>query len=195
MIPYSTNVERVALACGLKGIDVEWVRHQDVDRSVLRALSGQDLVPVAELGDEVVFDSVRILEWLERRRPEPPLYPADPADRAEAETFVEWFDEVWKRPPNALAADRPPADAAALRNRVAGWSTRFDAYLGRFPFLLGDVPTVADVCAYPFLRYAVDEPDPADDDRFHRILRDLLHPGQHPMLDAWVARISALPQA
>ena len=56
-IPFSTNVERVALACGLKGIEVEWVDHDPADRRPLIALSGQPLTPVAELGGEVVSDS------------------------------------------------------------------------------------------------------------------------------------------
>ncbi len=194
-IPFSTNVERIALACGVKEVAVEWVQHDAADRSAVHALSGQTLVPVAEFGDEVVSDSVRILERLESRQPQPPLYPADPLERAEVETFVEWFNEVWKRPVNALATDQPPADADALRTRVAAWTGRFETYLARAPFLLGEALTVADVCAYPFLRYVLHEPDPADTDSFHRTLHQLLSPGSHPRLDAWVRRIAALPQA
>ena len=31
-IPFSTNVERVALAAGHKGVELEWVDHDDDDR-------------------------------------------------------------------------------------------------------------------------------------------------------------------
>ena len=46
-IPFSTNVERVALALAHKGVAVEWVEVDAADRSPVRELSGQDLVPVA----------------------------------------------------------------------------------------------------------------------------------------------------
>ena len=45
-IPFSTNVERVALALGHKGVAVEWVDVDPADRSPVRDVSGQDLVPV-----------------------------------------------------------------------------------------------------------------------------------------------------
>jgi glutathione S-transferase len=194
-IPYSTNVERVALACGLKGLRVEWVDHDPADRTEIVAVSGQPLVPVAELEGEVVADSMRIVERVDRTSPEPPLYPAEPAERAAVETFVEWFDEVWKRPVNALDADSPPADAERLIPRIRAWTGRFERRLGTMRFLLGRELTAADVCAFPFLRYAVHEPAAADDERFHAILREQLAPGEHPALDSWVRRIAALPQA
>ena len=49
--PYSTNVERVALALAHKGVEVESVAVDPADRAPLRALSGQDLVPVLVDGD------------------------------------------------------------------------------------------------------------------------------------------------
>ena len=53
-IPFSTNIERVALAAGHKGLELEWVDHDPGVRSGVRELSGQDLVPVLELDGEVV---------------------------------------------------------------------------------------------------------------------------------------------
>jgi hypothetical protein len=44
-IPFSTNVERVALAAGHKGLTVEWVDVDPADRSPVEAASGQALVP------------------------------------------------------------------------------------------------------------------------------------------------------
>ena len=70
-IPFSTNVERVALAAAHKGIAVEWVDHDAGDRSAIRALSGQDFVPVAELDGQVIVDSPVILRELERARARP----------------------------------------------------------------------------------------------------------------------------
>src|SRR6185436_2548527 len=61
-IPYSTNVERVALALAHKSIAVEWVDVDPADRSPVVELSGQDLVPVMVTDHgEVIIDSMRIV--------------------------------------------------------------------------------------------------------------------------------------
>ena len=101
-IPFSTNVERVALALAHKGLEVEPVDVDPNDRSPIVAVSGQSLVPVLEDEGRVVSDSTNILEYLEERYPDPPLYSRDPARRAECVVFVDWFNRVWKGPPNAI---------------------------------------------------------------------------------------------
>jgi glutathione S-transferase len=200
-IPFSTNVERVALAAGIKGIDVEWVDHDPADRSVIAELSGQELVPVAEIEDDVVSDSMRIVERLERLRPEPRLYPEHPASLAVAGIFIDWFNEVWKGPPNAIDDERsrPAPDEARIErllSRARGWRPRFEGMLAAHPFLMSSEVGVADVCAFPFLKYAVVE-TPADDvEPFHRILEECLKPADdYPLLREWVARVDALPRA
>jgi glutathione S-transferase len=49
--------------------------------------------PVLRLDDEAIGDSTRIIAALERRWPEPALYPADPAERARALELEDYFDE------------------------------------------------------------------------------------------------------
>lgn len=49
--------------------------------------------PVLVLDGEAICDSTRIIAALERRFPEPPLYPADPAERRQALELEEFFDE------------------------------------------------------------------------------------------------------
>ena len=98
-IPYSTNVERVALALGHKGVAPEVIMCDPADRSPIRDASGQDLVPVLDDGGFCIADSSRIIEHIERRFPDPPLFPTEPARQAEVRVFVDWFDRVWKGPP------------------------------------------------------------------------------------------------
>jgi glutathione S-transferase len=50
-------------------------------------------LPVLDLDGERIVDSTRIIAALERRYPEPALYPADPAERAEALELEDFFDE------------------------------------------------------------------------------------------------------
>src|SRR5215213_3711179 len=49
--------------------------------------------PVLELPGATVGDSTAILAELERRYPDPPLYPADAAQRARVLEIEDWFDE------------------------------------------------------------------------------------------------------
>ena len=200
-IPYSTNVERVALAAGVKRLQVEWVDHDAADRAALRQLSGQELVPVAEIEGEVVFDSMRIVERLEAVAPGPPLFPLDPAERAQAAIFVEWFNEVWKGPPNELDDELAKADpdSAAVEDLIArtrGWMPLFESMLSGRPFLGGDAVSALDVCAFPHLKYAVVETPPEDEEPFHSVLERCLKPADaYPLLCDWVRRVDALPRA
>ncbi|MEA2250447.1 MAG: hypothetical protein QOC78_534 [Solirubrobacteraceae bacterium] len=201
-IPHSTNVERVALAFAHKSVPIDWVDVDVDDRSAVVELSGQDLVPVLETDyGEVVADSMRIVDWLEKRRPDPPLWPAGPARRAEVDTFIEWFNRVWKVPPNAMAAEL--ASDEPDQRRLEGWSAELRHWLHRFEdlldgrdWLMGEAFSAADICAFPFLKYGVLELRPDDADPFHRVLAENLPiAGAFPQLEAWVHRIDALPRA
>jgi glutathione S-transferase len=200
-IAFSTNVERVALALAHKGVAVTWVEVGPADRSAVIALSGQELVPVLETPDAVISDSTTILRWLELQAPDPPLWPADPAARATTDIAIAWFDQVWKRAPNAIDDEllRPHPDPGA----VAQWSAEiqatlpwFEALLDGRDFLLGDGLGALDVVAFPFLKYGVVVPDAGDTEPFHWILSEHLPvAGRLPRLEAWIARIDALPRA
>jgi glutathione S-transferase len=198
-VPFSTNCERVALALAHKGLEVEWVDVPADDRSAVVAVSGQPLVPVLVDGDDVITDSPVILRHLEHCFPEPRLYPADPARNAEAEIFVAWFNSVWKRPPNQIADElvRDGPDRVAIAEwgaQLTGSLPLFEALLDGRDYLLGDRFGIADVTAFPFLKYATlwEEGDP---DLFHRVLRDHLAVGGHERLAAWIERVDALPRA
>jgi glutathione S-transferase len=198
-IPFSTNVERVALAAGHKGLEIEWIDVDPDDRSPIEAVSGQTLVPVLVEGDTVLFDSPLILDWLEERFPEPPLYPSDPAARAEVQVFVDWFNKVWKRPPNLMAdeLEKPQPD----RNRLAVMEMQmrkaldiFENLLRGRDYLFGEFG-MADVVAFPFLKYAVFGLPEDDDELFHRILVEQQPLAAGSPLRAWAMRVDAHPRS
>ena len=59
-----------------------------------RALrGGTSTLPVIEVDGTRIGDSSRIIEELERRWPDPPLYPADPGERQRALELEDFFDE------------------------------------------------------------------------------------------------------
>jgi glutathione S-transferase len=199
LIPYSTNVERVALALAHKGLDAEPVVHDPADRSRVRELSGQDLVPVIEHEGRVIADSPVILEYLEQIKPDPPLYPADVARAIEMRVFIDWFNRVWKAPPNAIAAeldsgapDRARVDE--LSAEIAAALDWFESLLDGRDYLFGAEPSAADFVAFPFLKYAV-AIDPSDDETFHRVLHEHQPLGDtHQRLAAWIERVDQLPR-
>jgi glutathione S-transferase len=198
-IPYSTNVERVALALGHKGVDAEVVMCDARDRTPIREASGQDLVPVLDDEGFVVVDSSRIIEHLEERFPDPPLFPAEAARAAETRVFVDWFNRVWKVPPNRidaeLAADEPDhvlVEALAAEMRAS--LTLFEAMLDGRGHLLGDEFSAADCAAFPFLKYGLWLRDD-DDERFHRILAEhLALDGGYPRVEDWLRRVDERPR-
>ena len=198
-IPFSTNVERVALAAGHKGVEIEWIDVDPADRAPVEQASGQRLVPVLLDGAEVICDSPRIVAHLENRFPDPPLYPRDPARRAEVETFVDWFNHVWKRPPNLIAAELEKEHPDAVR--IVEWSVqlghcvhRFEALLSGRDHLFGEFG-VADVIAFPFLKYAVLGLPAGDDEVFHRVLVEHQPLAAGSPLHEWVRRVDAHPRA
>jgi glutathione S-transferase len=197
--PFSTNAERVALALAHKGIEVESVWIDYDDRSAVEAVSGQGLVPVIEADGEVVADSPRILAWLEEHRPDPPLYPSEDPRRAEVETFIDWFNAVWKAWPNAIEAEmaKPSPDEAAIADHAAHMDTALDHFerlLAGRDHLMGDDFGAADCIAFPFVKFATVR-DPEDDELFHRILDDHQSAAGRPRVAAWIERVDARPRA
>jgi glutathione S-transferase len=197
--PYSTNVERVALALAFKGLDVESVVIDPAERAPVRAVSGQDLVPVLVDGNTVIADSTRILEHLEARYPEPALFPADPALRAQVRVFIDWFNRAWKREPNLIAdaLERGEGESPAVERWTARLRRRLDLFedlLAEREYLWGAFGA-ADCAAWPFLRYAT-AIAPDDDEPFHRVLHErmTLGPG-HARLAQWIARVGERPRA
>ena len=198
--PFSTNVERVALALAHKGLEVEsvWISYDD--RSPVERVSGQSLVPVVEFADgAVVADSMQIVKVLEERFPAAPLYPADFAGRARTMRFIDWFNGVWKVAPNAIEAEISSAQPDVQRidvlaEAMAGALVVFERMLDGRDYLLGDDFSAADCAAYPFVKYAAWR-DPQDDELFHRVLDSYQQLGEdHPRLKGWIERIDERPR-
>lgn len=195
-VPFSTNVERVAIAASHKGVEVDWVDHPDADRSAIAALSGQELVPVAEFPDgAIVADSPVILARMDELWPAPPLWPAaGSVERRQIDGFVPWFNDTWKVPPNLLSERPGSPHAPAWIAQIEITPRYFDALLADRDFLFGDELGIADVIAFPFLRMALGV-DAGDDQAFHHLLHRHLPLDGCERLRGWLERLSALPRA
>jgi glutathione S-transferase len=86
--------EKARWALDWKGI--EHLRHSLVPgphKPKIKKLSGQEQVPVLRFDGKVVAGSNAIIDFLEQERPEPALYPRDPATRKRALEIQAKFDE------------------------------------------------------------------------------------------------------
>ncbi len=194
--PYSTNMERVQLALGHKELEAEYVPVPYDDRSEVRAVSGQDLVPVLDHGGTIVYDSLAIIDYLEEQFPQLPLYPPGHGRRAEMSVFIDWFNRVWKVPPNAIEAelgnDQPD------QNKIAAWQAEmgrflpiFESMLAGRDYLMGEQFSAVDCIAWPFLRYALIPPDEEDTYLFHAILVANMPLGDEcGRLKNWIRRVA-----
>jgi RNA polymerase-associated protein len=139
-----------------------------------------------EDGGLVLPESVVIGEYLEERFPEPPLWPADPAERALGRLLVERFDA---RLGDAYYARRRGEAGAAetLDRRLA----ELDELLAERPFLTGRQFGLADIAYLPWVlrartRLGVDlEPLPELSDWTERLSA---RPSVAPELDLAAAR-------
>lgn len=102
-------------------------------------------VPVLEDGDFVLPESAVINEYIEERYPEPPLWPADPAERSAGRLLVHRFDEL-SRPYYALR--RGEEDARA---QLDAQFERLDSLLAGGPFLTGSEFGLADAAYLPWI--------------------------------------------
>jgi len=59
----------------------------------LQLRTGQRKTPILEIDGTRLIGSAHIIDELERRRPEPPLYPADEAGKSRALALQAWFDD------------------------------------------------------------------------------------------------------
>lgn len=132
-------------------------------------------VPVLEEdGGLVLPESVVIAEYLEDRYPEPPLGPADPAERALGRLLVEQFDARFGDAYYALRRGQAAA-GPELGRRLAA----LDALLEERPFLSGRAYGLADVAYFPWLPRAQ-----------ARLGVDL---GPYPAVRAWLDALAERP--
>jgi glutathione S-transferase len=189
-IPYSTNCERLSLAAGATGLSLEWIDVDAYDRSPVVEVSGQPRVPVAEIDGEIVVGSLEIIG-----RVAPGLWPPDPRARAQVDVFLQWFERVWLHPIGILWTESTDdARLARAGSRLERSADTFEALLDGPDFLFGSL-TVADIAAYPFLKYATDDANPEDDYEIHHLMRRHQSTEGRPRLAAWIDRVSALPHA
>jgi maleylpyruvate isomerase len=169
---------RVRIALNLKGLSYDQapihLRRGGGEQlmAAYKSINPQALVPALEDNGKILTQSLAIIEYLEEKYPEPPLLPADPADKA----FVRSMALV-------IACEVHPIQNLRVLNHVKATYSQTDAQVNQWAqqwidlglsaleqmilgqpqrgkFCFGDAPTLADICLIPQLgnarRYGCD---------------------------------------
>jgi glutathione S-transferase len=166
---------RVRITLAEKGLPHEVVAIDLDDRPAwLYEKNSAGRVPVLEEdGGFVLPESRAIIEYLDERFPEPPLLPADPAERALVCVRMERFDDLSSP---YYAARRGEEGAQARLDRALG---TLDALLESQPYLTGREFGLADIAYVPWIL------------RGQAMLGLDLEP--FPSLAAWMERLESRP--
>jgi glutathione S-transferase len=158
------------------------------------ALNPKAEVPVLVDGDLVLYDSTLILEYLEDRHPQPPLYPSDAAERARCRLLEATADEILFQPlwtlidrvfypgssESVSSQDAGAEDPEVLeaRRQIAHHHHEFEKQLVGREYLCGEY-SVADIASFVMLSAAAQFGSP---------------PGaEHSELLGWFGRVAARP--
>jgi glutathione S-transferase len=155
--PLSMFGAKAQIAALEKGLDVDLVmvpfdmgRGYDPKHEEVLRINPKRQVPVLVHGELEIFDSTQIFEYFEDLRPEPPLWPADPAGRARARLLEHKSDEVYfPHVIRLMGLQEKPGDAAAVaaRDACARYCGEMEGLLADRAFLAGPY-TFADIAFY-----------------------------------------------
>jgi len=188
--PLSPYAQKVKLALLEKGVDFSLQGpsfNEGAERDAFLKLSPRGEVPMLVVGDETIFDSSIILEYIEDRWPTPPLLPASPGERARVRMLEDVMDTHFEANTWGLSEvkhfGRAEGELADRLNSYAGheirgWFTWLDAQLGERPWFNGANFGWGDLCVAPFVNGAT---------RFD------LYPDPASRLAAWLQRVNARP--
>jgi glutathione S-transferase len=185
--PNSINVQKVLWTLGELGIDYEHIEAGGdaggLDDPAFRAMNPHGRVPVLRDGDAALWESNAIVRYLCARYAPGGLCPADLAERAAADAWMDWtatrlqpaiLDLFWGfyRTPEDR---RDAARNAALVADCARGVRALDAWLQQRSFVAGAVFSMADIPAgtlmFRYFEMAIERP-------------------AAPAIDAWRVRLA-----
>jgi len=199
----SPNSWRVMLAMEIKGLT--YVSHrldpskQEHKAPEVVALNPRGKVPILTDGDFVIYESIAILAYLERKHPEPALLGATPKETG----------HIWQRTFEVMNYARESIEDGVVRPLIRGQAEEageaiklasLDAHealswvegiLSDAPYLAGNSLSAADVSYMPVVQGLVRTG--RRDDAIELALGFDDFSNTYPKITAWLGRIEALP--
>lgn len=193
---------RVLLTLEVKGLKyesklLEFSKQEHKSPEYLK-LNPRGKVPTLKDGDFVLYESLAIMAYLDKKYPEPPLFGRAPQETglvwraiSEAESYLIGPGSQVGKPiffgKGLEKTDEIQAAAAAIREELR----RIDTALARSDWLVGSQISAADIALFPLIQIILRA---AAKDAAKPLKLGLLPLGQtYPAVAAWVKRIEALP--
>jgi glutathione S-transferase len=149
LCPY---VQRAAIALAEKNVPFERIYIDLANKpDWFTAISPLGKVPVLKIGEDQIFESNVILEYLEDTQPNP-LHPTDPRARARHRAWIEFGSSIL----NDIAGFYRAPDKTGLDSKAALLAEKFDrleAELGDGPWFDGGRFSLVDTVYGPVFRY------------------------------------------
>ena len=193
---------RVMLALEHKGLHYEsqllHLDKQEHQAPPMLKLNPRGRVPVLKDGDYVVFESVAVLYYLDRKFPQPPIFGQSPEEAGVIMRVICEF-QAYAEPSvakivSAIFADQVAANIDELTDAmhvVAREARTIEGRLSKEQWIVGSNYSATDMVIFPWiqlLRRALDRSAAAElGARFLPMERN------YPALVRWIARIEALP--
>jgi glutathione S-transferase len=172
----SFNVQKVLWLVGELGLEHEHIPAGGgfgrLDEPAFRAMNPHGRVPVIEDGDATLWESQTILRYLAATYGQGTFWPADPAERARVEGWMDW--SATSLQPDFLngifwgyyRTPEAQRDWPAIDKSLARCTEHFqllDGILSSQPFLAGERLTLADIPAgtslYRYFELDIEQPD------------------------------------
>ena len=193
---------RVALALEYKGLPyrshlLQFDRHEHKSPQML-AMNFRGRLPVLRDDDYVVFESLAILYYLDRKYPAPAIFGRDPQESGVIMRVLCEYQSYAEPPLKQIVSavlerhERTVGDGLAeAMHRVAGEARTIEQRLAHSDWVVGESFSAADMMIYPDIRL---------------LLRALRRPEAHelaarflpveinyPAIGRWLERVAALP--
>lgn len=162
--PLSPYAQKVKIALLEKGIEFDAKTPDAIGSgdagTDFNAISPRGEVPVLVDDDVRIFDSTVILEYIEDRWPEPPMLPADPAERARVRMLEDAMDTHYEAINWGLSevvhfarAEGHLKDAMLARaaDQLDAWFAWLEGQLGTRPWFNGENFGWGDLSVIPYI--------------------------------------------
>jgi glutathione S-transferase len=191
---------RVLLALEFKRLPyVSHVLHFDLQEHKaprMLAMNPRGRLPVVNDNGYVVFESLAILYYLDRKYPEPPIFGNSPEEAGVIMRVINEFQAYTEASlisiVEAVLAGRPQTQKLAEAMQfVAGEARTIEGRLAKGDWIVGDAVSAADFAIYPCIRLlhrALEKPSAAE--LSARFLPAKTH---YPRIAGWMQRVEALP--
>ena len=171
----SSNVQKVLWCCGEIGLAFERIEIGEAFggfRSAgYLALNPNGLMPTIDDDGFILWESNVIVRYLSARHSMGRLYPADPAERADCERWMDWQQTLLVRQMGpAFAAllrqpreEMPEAQLKAVLQKAGDLWRMLDGRLATRPFVGGAALTIADIAlgnaVHRWFKFPIDRPE------------------------------------